>query len=107
MLACSWRVRRPYGAVRGDHVMLVVPGRLTDTSTYVVRNSAKSRAEARTVRPPPRRLHRALQPAQLDHGAKPRSFLAAFSAYASSFVHCARSRWRDAHFDTGQYRRHG
>jgi len=39
-------VRRRYAAVPGDHLPLVVPGRLTDTSTYVFRISPKSRSDA-------------------------------------------------------------
>jgi hypothetical protein len=46
VLARFERVRRRYEAVLGDHLPLVVPGRLTDASTYVVRISAKSRADA-------------------------------------------------------------
>ncbi|MFO1158918.1 MAG: lytic transglycosylase domain-containing protein [Reyranellaceae bacterium] len=46
VLARFERVRRRYEAVLGDHLPLVVPGRLTDASTYVVRVSAKSRADA-------------------------------------------------------------
>jgi hypothetical protein len=46
VLARFERVRRRYEAVLGDYLPLVVPGRLTDASTYVVRVSAKSRAEA-------------------------------------------------------------
>ena len=38
--------RRRYEAVLGDSLPLVVPGRLTDASTYVVRVSAKNRADA-------------------------------------------------------------
>jgi hypothetical protein len=46
VLARFERVRRRYEAVLGDSLPLVVPGRLTDASTYVVRVSAKSRADA-------------------------------------------------------------
>jgi len=46
VLARFERVRRRYEAVLGDHLPLVVPGRLTDASAYVVRISAKSRADA-------------------------------------------------------------
>jgi hypothetical protein len=46
VLARFERVRRRYEAVLGDALPLVVPGRLTDASTYVVRIAAKSRAEA-------------------------------------------------------------
>jgi hypothetical protein len=46
VLARFERVRRRYEAVLGDHLPLVVPGRLTDASTYVVRISAKTRADA-------------------------------------------------------------
>jgi hypothetical protein len=46
VLARFERVRRRYEAVLGDSLPLVVPGRLTDASTYVVRISAKSRADA-------------------------------------------------------------
>ena len=46
VLARFERVRRRYDAVLGDRLPLVVPGRLTDASTYVVRISAKSRADA-------------------------------------------------------------
>src|SRR5436190_23576413 len=46
VLARFERVRRRYEAVLGDYLPLVVPGRLTDASTYVVRVSAKSRADA-------------------------------------------------------------
>ncbi|MGD9884086.1 lytic transglycosylase domain-containing protein [Reyranella sp.] len=46
VLARFERVRRRYEAVLGDHLPLVVLGRLTDASTYVVRVSARSRADA-------------------------------------------------------------
>ena len=46
VLARFERVRRRYDAVLGDRLPLVVPGRLTDASTWVVRISAKSRADA-------------------------------------------------------------
>jgi hypothetical protein len=49
VLARFERVRRRHEAVLGDHLPLVVPGRLTDASTYVVRISAKSRADAEAL----------------------------------------------------------
>jgi len=69
VLARFERVRRRYEAVLGDHLPLVAPGRLTDASTYVVRVSAKSRADADALCARQlagrRRLRRAQQPAQL------------------------------------------
>ena len=46
VLARFERVRRRHEAVLGDALPLVVPGRLTDASTWVVRISAPSRAAA-------------------------------------------------------------